>query len=101
MTKYKKKVIAHYEKTLGRADFEVYVLDDVDYFNIHIISEKYRKDEMNTLKLQEPKEVVSNPTEYFDIKYMISRLMEHVLWDEFYDEGIISAEVIIHELAEH
>jgi len=90
MKKYNKKVIASYEKTLDNETFQVYVLDDNNYYNIHVISERFKDDELNTLKLQEPKECIGNVSEYFDNSKMISYLLEHFIWDRFYSEGIFT-----------
>lgn len=82
--KYNKKVITSYSKFIDGERFSVYVLDDNEYYNIHVISESYKQDEMNTLKLQEPKESVN--LEYFTNARLITYLMEHFIWDRFYNE---------------
>ena len=58
-----------------------YVLDGGDYFNIHVIDDYYRQDEMNTLKLQEPKECNVE----IDKAYIIARILEHYLWHRLYN----------------
>ena len=90
MEKYNKKVIAHYERFLDNENFEVFVLDDKDYFNIHVISERFKDEEMNTLKLQEPKESIKSYSDYFTKEKLISYLLEHFIWNRFYDEGIFT-----------
>ena len=100
MEKYNKKVIASYQKYLDGENFEIFILDGGKYYNVHVISEKYKKDEMNTLKLQEPKEYIKNAKEYFTNAKMIGYLMEHFIWDRFYDEGIFSG-YIVSEFDEH
>jgi hypothetical protein len=87
MEKYGKKIIASYDKYLDNERFEVIVVDDNDYYNIHVISEKYRDDELNTMKLQEPKDCIKD-IKYFDNAKLISYLMDHFIWDRFYDNGI-------------
>jgi viroplasmin and RNaseH domain-containing protein len=93
MKKYNKNIIASYEKTLDNETFQVYVLDGKDYYNIHVISERFQDTENNTLKLQEPKERIEKVSEYFDIPKMISYLLEHFVWDRFYSEGIFTGHV--------
>lgn len=83
-TKFGHKVIAHYEKALDGEEFVAVVTDNGDYYNIHVISERYKADEMNTLKLQEPKDCVG--IEYFTKAKLASYIMEHFIWDRFYDE---------------
>ena len=107
-TKYNKKVIAYYERTIDNEDFEVIVVDenelhpdDEKYYNVHVISERFQTDELNTLKLQEPHSCIEDAKQYFDKKYMISTLMEHFIWDRFYDEGILSVSVEIDEIQKH
>lgn len=82
--KFNKKVIAQFEKRLDGENFEVFVLDDGEYYNVHVISERFKSDELNTLKLQEPKEYVT--LEYFSQAQLIAYLMEHFIWDRFYGE---------------
>lgn len=95
---YNKEVIAKYEKFLDNEQFEVVVLEDNTssddvYYNVHVISERFKNDELNTLKLQEPKSYIGNPTEYFNKARLIGYLMDHFIWDRFYDEGIFSGYV--------
>lgn len=97
MKKYNKKVISHYQKFLDNENFEVFVLDDKDYFNIHVISEHFKDEEMNTLKLQESKEDIKRNikniksySDYFTKEKLISYLLEHFIWDRFYNEGIFN-----------
>lgn len=101
MKKYNKKVISYYSKVLDGENFEVYVLDDKKYFNIHVISDKYKGDELNTLKLQEPKEDLLKEVKnldgwdkYFTKSKLIGYLLEHFIWDRFYSEGIFTGYVV-------
>ena len=80
--KYNKKILAKHEVFYNRF-IEVLVLDDKDYYNIHIIDENYKDDELNTLKLQEPKEYVALDEITNPIKLECYAL-EHLLWDKFY-----------------
>ena len=111
-TKFNKPIIAKYEKYLDNEQFECiitldkaawngkgYTDEPEGYYNVHVLSERYNSEELNTLKLQEPASSISNPQEYFDIKYMIGAIMEHFIWDRFYDEGVLSVSVEVHEIA--
>lgn len=93
--KYNKKIIAQYEKYLDNENFKVLVLDDEGYFNVHVLSEKYKDYELNTLQLQEPKECIKNPKKYFNNAKLIEYLMNFFIWDRFYDEGIFNGYVKI------
>lgn len=86
MQKYKKRVIAYFNRYLDNEYFKVYVLDAGDYYNVHIISEKFRDEELNTLQLQQPKDSIQNEKEYFNEAYMITQLMDFFIWDRFYNE---------------
>jgi hypothetical protein len=83
---FDKEIIAEYSTTLDGEYFSVYVCHSKqkDYWDIHVISEKYKNDETNTLKLQEPKECVNK--EYFTEARLICYLMDHFIWDRFYSE---------------
>jgi len=101
MKKYGKKIITQYEKYFYNELYKIVVLKNKDYYNVHIINDKFRDDEANTLHLQEPAEAIPNHEKYFDKKYLIARLMEFYIWDKFYDEGIVSTNVEIEEIEPH
>jgi len=84
MKKYDKKIIASYSKYLDGEGFEVIILDDGDYYNVHILSEKFKDYEMNTLHLQVTKESVT--VDYFTNQRLITYLMDFFMWDRFYKE---------------
>lgn len=98
MKRYNKKVLAHYEKELDGEEFAAIVLmdDSNEYYNIHVISERFQSDEINTLKLQEPINCVT--LESFTAAKLAGYIMEHFIWDRFYDEfGAASITVEIEE----
>jgi len=81
--KYNKKILASKDVFYNNKYVEVLVLDDKNYYNIHIIDDSFKDEELNTLKLQEPKdcitlEEISNPVK------LECYALEHILWDKFY-----------------
>ena len=83
MKKYGKNVLAEHSTYYNNRTVDVLVLEDKDYYNIHVIDDKFQDDELNTLKLQEPKnndvlEKIKTPM------YMECMALEHLLWDKFY-----------------
>lgn len=86
-TKYDKKILAERSVEVNGDEYTCFVLDGGDYYDIHIVDNYYKDDELNTLKLQEPKECVS--LEKVTSKaFMLSEIMEHILWHECYgDKG--------------
>ena len=85
MTKlFNKEVIAELEVELFNRDYNILVLDNKkqDTYDIHIITDRYAKDELNTLFLQEPKDDIS--AEKFDDLYLTMTVTEFALWDELY-----------------
>lgn len=85
MTKiYNKEVIAKLDVNLFNRDYKIIVLDNEkeDTYDIHIITDRYAKDELNTLFLQEPKDAVS--VDEFDRLYLTMIVTEFALWDELY-----------------
>ena len=85
MTKiYDKEVINELEVNLFNRDYKIIVLDNPgqDTYDIHIITNHYAKDELNTLFLQEPKDAVS--ADRFDKLYLTMTATEFALWDELY-----------------
>ena len=86
MKKYNKEIIAEHNMYYNNNFITVLVLDDKDYYNIHVLDEKFKDEELNTLKLQEPKECITleqikNPI------YLECIGLEHALWDKFYGYG--------------
>lgn len=84
--KYGKKILAQRSIEVDGDEYTCFILDDGDYYNVHIVDEHYQDSEMNTLKLQEPKDVAK-----LDVvtskAFMLSQIMEHVLWHKCYDDN--------------
>ena len=83
MKKYNKEIIAEHDTYYNNKYVTVLVLDNKEYYNIHIIDDNFKDEELNTLKLQEPKESVSieqikNPI------FLECQALQHLLWDKFY-----------------
>ena len=81
-TKYGRNILKRFSVNLFNNDYELLVLDGDKYYNIHIIDNKFRDDELNTLKYQEDKECTS--LESFDNIRMTNDMVQHALWDKFY-----------------
>lgn len=85
MTKlFNKEVIAELEVDLFDRDYNILVLDNEkqNTYDIHIITDRYAKDEFNTLFLQEPKDAVS--VDRFNKLYLTMTATEFALWNELY-----------------
>jgi len=96
---YGKPIVKEYKPNLDfPREVKAVVVQEDDYYNLHIIDSKYREDEINTLYLQEPAEDIKDACVYFSDKYMLGRIMEHLVWDIATPAGVTSASVIIHEI---
>lgn len=82
MYKYGKKVLKFEEIDIFNQDYTIYILDDEECFDIHIVNDKYKDEELNTLWLQEPKECIT--LEDFDEVYLYEEVVKFALWDKFY-----------------
>ena len=82
MYKYNKKVLKMEEINLFNQDYIIYVLDTEGYFDIHIVNNKYKDEEANTLWLEEPKECIT--LEDLDKIYLYEEVVKFALWNEFY-----------------
>lgn len=85
MTKiYNKELITELDVNLFNRDYKIIVLDNEkqNTYDIHIITDRYAKDELNTLFLQEPKDSVS--ADRFNKLYLTMTVTEFALWDELY-----------------
>ena len=80
--KYNKRILKQYTENVFGEYYTLYVLDDEDSYNIHIVTDKYVDDELNTLQLQEPKQNVS--LNKFNELYMTELILEFALWSKFY-----------------
>lgn len=81
---YNKEVISELEVDLFNRDYRIIVLDNPEQntYDIHIITGRYAKDELNTLFLQEPKGAVF--ADRFNKLYLTMTVTEFALWDELY-----------------
>lgn len=83
-TLYDKEVITELDVNLFYRDYKIAVLDNKQEhtYDIHIITDYYKKGELNTLHLQEPQSCV--PVDKFDRVYLTMIVTEFALWDELY-----------------
>lgn len=82
MIKYNKKVLANKTINYNNDYYEILVLDDNEWYNIHILNEKYKDEEVNTLYLQEPKDCISLEEVTSPI-YMECQGLQFALWDKY------------------
>lgn len=96
---YGKKVIAEYSKILCGKEYKVVVLDDKDYYNIHVFCcDDFDKDESNTLFVRDSKDYENEI--WYDKQDLIGYLMEFFIKHNFYEEGIVIASINIIEIRE-
>ena len=79
--KYGKKILAQTGVRLHGEYAEVYCLDGGEYYDIHILNDNFKDEELNTLQLQAPKEC------YLTIPDEIQLTcwgIEFLLWHLFY-----------------
>lgn len=81
---YDKEIISELKVNLFNRSYKVIVSDNEkqNMYDVHIITSRYAKDELNTLFLQEPKGSVS--ADKFDKLYLTMIVTEFALWDELY-----------------
>ena len=86
-TKYGKKILKVRGLMINNQEYLCYVLDDGgEYYDIHVVDDKFRDEEANTLKLQEPKDCVE--LERVTSKaFMFAQIAEHALWDLCYGDN--------------
>lgn len=80
--KYGKKILKQYAENIFGKYYTLYILDAGNYYNIHIVTNEYKDEELNTLVLQESKQNVS--FNKFDSLYMTKSILEFALWSKFY-----------------
>ena len=82
MYKYNKKVLKSKDINIFNQYYTIYILDEENYFDIHIVNDKYRDEEINTLWVEKPKEYVT--LEDLDEVYLYEEVVKFALWDKFY-----------------
>ena len=82
MHKYGKKVLKSETTNIFNQEYTIYILEEGDYFNVHIVATKYKDEELNTLWTQVSKKNVT--LEKFDKVYLYEEMVEFALWDKFY-----------------
>lgn len=82
MYKYNKRVLKSENINIFNQDYTIYILDDGDYFNIHIENDKYKDEEANTIWDVESKEHIT--LEDLDKVYLYEEVVKFALWDKFY-----------------
>lgn len=80
--KYNKRILKQHTENVFGGYYTLYILDNEDYYDIHIVTDEYRDEELNTLRLQEHKQDVS--FNEFDELCMTKLILEFALWAKFY-----------------
>ena len=81
-TLYNKRVLIEYSENIFNDWYTVYVLDDDKYYNVHIVNDDFKNEELNTLQYQLEKECFNLDT--FDKLSLTKDLLEFALWYKFY-----------------
>ena len=90
-TLFGEKVITSHEEYIDNEQVQIFITIDAnkEYYNVYTFNEKYKIDKLNSLCLQEPVEVITvDLQDHFTIGYMISKIMEYIIWDRFYKYGV-------------
>jgi len=68
--------------TYGNDTFRILITKEKNYYNVYVIDEYFKKEPLNCLKLQEPKEVLKEKTEdeFFNKMYLEFQALQHYLW---------------------
>lgn len=82
MYKYNKRVLKSEIINIFNQDYIIFVLDEKNYFNIHIVNYGYKDEEDNTLLKREPKEYIT--LEDLDKVYLYEEVVKFALWNKFY-----------------
>lgn len=82
MYKYNKKILKMETINIFNQEYTVYILDDEDYYNIHIENDKYKGEEFNTVWDVVSKENVT--LDELDKVYLYETVVAFALWDKFY-----------------
>lgn len=78
-TKYGKKVYLEYTHNIYGKYISLIVLKEEDYWNIHIINDSFKDEELNTLDQQIPIDMWK--LEEFTEEWVLETIYRHVIWD--------------------
>lgn len=79
---YDKEILKELTISIFNDYYTIYVLDNKEYYNIHILSDLFKQDELNTLRYQESKQ--DYKLSYFDELTLTKDIIEFALWNKFY-----------------
>ena len=98
MTKYGKQVHVDYTLDIYGKEITLLVLKEGDYWNVHILDERFRDDEMNTLDHQIPTEDWS--LDDFTTSWILETIYRHVIWDIGHHRGMVMVDELTIQIEE-
>lgn len=82
MYKYNRKVLESENINIFNQECTIYILDDGDYFDIHIENDKYKNEMSETIWDVLPKKHVT--LEDLNKVYLYEEVVKFALWNKFY-----------------
>lgn len=76
---YGKEILNSTRVELNGESVEVYALNDGEYISYHVLSDKFAKDELNTLQLEDETDKADTSDQF-----LTCQGIEFLLWDQFY-----------------
>ena len=81
-TLYNKAILKKLTLQIFNDYYTLFILDDKEYYNIHILSNLFQDNELNTLQYQMEKSTCK--LEEFDELMLTKDIIEFALWNKFY-----------------
>jgi hypothetical protein len=81
-------ILAKHTEHIDGEEVSVFITKEDGYYNVYLVNEQYKTEELNSLDHQIPEESISNIEEFFTKGFFIGVIMKYIIWDSFYGYGI-------------
>ena len=75
-------------------EYRVMITNDGEYHNFYIITDKFQREPLNNLDVQEPTEVIKSMSEDDLFRFMEERAISFYLWDKYNRSYCVKSEEI-------
>lgn len=90
-TLFGERVLKSHQEFIDNEVVQVFVTLDKQtkkYYNIYVVNERFKTDNINSLYLQESINIVKDIDAHFNIGFMIEQVVRYIIWSRFQKYGI-------------
>ena len=90
---FNKTILAQQTEYIDNEKVSVFVAKKDKYYNVYLVNEQYKTEELNSLDHQIPEEHISSIEKYFTKGFFIGVIMRYITWSRFYNYGVAEIEL--------